>query len=105
MSAERPGGISVERDSGSVRIVLTGAVDAALAPQLDGAVADVIAAQPAGVRIDLGEVDFLGSHGMAFLVRVQHAARAAGRGAVVDAASRPALVALRVAGLEHYVQT
>ncbi|WP_170324045.1 STAS domain-containing protein [Cryptosporangium phraense] len=94
----------MENGDGVVRIALTGAVDAVLAPRLDGAVADVIAAQPADVRLDLGEVDFLGSHGMAFLVRVQHAARAAGRGAGIDAVSRHALIALRVAGLEHYVQ-
>ncbi|WP_051571141.1 STAS domain-containing protein [Cryptosporangium arvum] len=100
---ERPGAVAVEADPGRVSIRLSGAVDAVLAPRLDGVVADVVAAQPADVRLDLADVDFLGSHGMAFLVRVQHAVRAAGRAAAIDAASRPARIALRVAGLEHYL--
>ncbi|SHM53273.1 STAS domain-containing protein [Cryptosporangium aurantiacum] len=101
--AERPGVVQVENGGGLLRIRLTGAVDAVLAPRLDTVVADVVAAQPIDVRLDLAEVDFLGSHGMAFLVRIQHAVRAAGRVAAVDAASRHARVALRIAGLEHFL--
>ena len=100
---ERPGAVRLGNGGGVLRIQLTGAVDAVLAPRLDTAVADVVAAQPIDVRFDLAEVDFLGSHGMAFLVRVQHATQAAGRTATVDAASRQARIALRVAGLEHYL--
>ncbi|MFG1924179.1 STAS domain-containing protein [Cryptosporangium sp. NPDC048952] len=103
LPAERPGAVAVEADAERLRIRLSGAVDAVLAPRLDGVVADVVAAQPADVRLDLADVDFLGSHGMAFLVRVQHAVCAAGRAAAIDAASRPARIALRVAGLEHYL--
>ena len=100
---ERPGAVAVETDPGSLRIRLSGAVDAVLAPLLDGVVADVVAAQPADVRLDLAEVDFLGSHGMAFLVRVQHAVREADRTARIDTVSRHARIALHVAGLEHYL--
>src|SRR4051812_19693628 len=71
---ERPGSVRVENGNGLLRIRLTGAVDAVLAPRLDTVVTDVVAAQPTDVRLDLAEVDFLGSHGMSFLVRVQHAA-------------------------------
>jgi len=102
---ERPGDVAVQTDPGLLRIRLTGAVDAVLAPRLDGVVAAVLAAQPADVRLDLADVDFLGSHGMAFLVRVQHATQAAGRAAEIDAVSRHARIALRVAGLEHYLQS
>jgi anti-anti-sigma regulatory factor len=105
---ERPGSVLIEEaseENGSdrIRIRLVGAVDALLAPELDRVVADVTAAQPADVQFDLAEVDFLGSHGMAFLVRVHHAAAAAGRGAGIDAVSRHALIALRIAGLEQHL--
>lgn len=100
---ERPGTVAVETGPERLRIRLSGAVDAVMARHLDGVVGQVAAAQPADVRLDLGEVDFLGSHGMAFLVRVQHAVRAADRSAVIDAVSRQARIALRVAGLEHYL--
>ncbi|MFB9322712.1 STAS domain-containing protein [Cryptosporangium minutisporangium] len=100
---ERPGSVRVENGGGLLRIRLTGAVDAVLAPRLDAVVSSVVAAQPIDVRFDLTEVDFLGSHGMAFLVRVQHAARAAGCVATVEAVSRHARVALHIAGLEHYL--
>jgi anti-sigma B factor antagonist len=100
LPAERPGSVAVENGGGPIRVRLAGAIDAVIAPQLEATVAAVVARQPADVRMDLADVDFLGSHGMAFLVRLRHAAQSGGRRAGIDVASHPAQVALRVAGLE-----
>lgn len=100
--AERPGSVVFEETAGPIRVRLAGAIDAVLAPRLDAVVTAVAAGQPADVRLELAEVDFLGSHGMAFLVRVQHTAGAAGRRVRIEAISPSARLALRIAGLEEF---
>jgi anti-anti-sigma factor len=102
-AVERPGAVDVEVGASALRVRLVGGIDAALARQLEAAVVVVKANQPADVRLDLADVDFLGSHGMAFLVRIQHAAHGGGRKAGIVAISHPARIALRIAGLEEFL--
>jgi anti-sigma B factor antagonist len=74
MAAGRDGGaggaVTVERDGGSVVVLrVTGALDLALAPKLRQQVERAVRARPRLLVVDLGELGFLASAGMAELLR------------------------------------
>lgn len=73
-----------ERRIGSVIVLtVTGTVDMITSPQLDTALAAVMATAPHAVIVDLSEVDFLASTGMGVLVAAHDALPAETRFAVV----------------------
>ncbi|MEU8633979.1 STAS domain-containing protein [Amycolatopsis sp. NPDC048633] len=61
-----------------------GEIDACTAPRLEAALAEHVRAGPGVLRVDLGEVGFLGAAGLQVLARAQRDAEAAGVHLVVD---------------------
>jgi anti-sigma B factor antagonist len=78
------------RPSGERVIQAVGDVDMLTAPELDGAIVDNLAARPYVLILDLSEVTFLASTGLATLMRAREGCSAIG-------------VALRVVGAEQQV--
>lgn len=88
---------------GVVIVSAVGAVDMLTAPKLQEALDAAVDRRPAGLIVDLTEVDFLGSAGMEVLVLTQKKVDGDAKFAVVadgPATSRP----LKVTGLTDYVQ-
>jgi anti-sigma B factor antagonist len=87
---------------GVVVVSAVGAVDMLTAPKLQALIDDVIARRPAGLIVDMTEVDFLGSAGMQVLMVTRNRLADGTRLAVVadgPATSRP----LKVTGVADYV--
>jgi anti-anti-sigma factor len=95
-----PGSLTIEHEAGGLRVLrLSGDVDSAVVAEYESrqgrlpVVVDVI---------DAGAVSFLGSAGLAVMVRYAEAGTAVGRRPVLRAASAPVDQLLRVAGMETY---
>ena len=92
-----------------LRVAVHGEVDLISAPALFEALDEAIDRAPARLDIDLSDVEFLDSAGVDALVKAQRAARhlEARLGhhcsLRIIAASRPAAVALRAAGVHGYL--
>lgn len=88
---------------GSVRVIsVAGALDALTSPQLESAVVAAMQQKPPAVVVDLSDVDFLASAGMAVLVAAREQADGViGFGVVAEgpATSRP----LRLVGLADLI--
>jgi anti-anti-sigma factor len=87
---------------GVVVVAAVGAVDMLTAPRLQEIITAVVARKPAGLVIDMTEVDFLGSAGMQVLMVTRNQLDAATRLAVVadgPATSRP----LKITGVADYI--
>jgi len=87
---------------GVVVVAAVGAVDMLTAPQLQEVVNAVLARKPAGLIIDLTEVDFMGSAGMQVLMVTRNQLDQNTRFAVVadgPATSRP----LKITGVADYI--
>ena len=87
---------------GVVVVAATGAVDMLTAPQFQEVVTTAVARRPAGLIIDLTEVDFLASAGMQVLMTTRKQLDPAVRFAVVadgPATSRP----LKITGVADYI--
>ena len=85
-----------------VVLTVSGDVDMLTAPALAGAISHAAAASPAGVIVDLANVDFLASAGMSVLVTAhEDITPKAGFGVVADgpATSRP----MRLIGLDRAI--
>jgi anti-anti-sigma factor len=81
-------------------LTVCGSIDLLTVPQLTKSVEDALAAQPAGLIIDLTYTDFLSSVGMSALVQAQDAVGTARRFAVVadgPSTSRP----IKLVGLDR----
>ena len=88
--------------NGVVVVAAVGAVDMLTAPQLQEVVNAVLARKPAGLIIDLTEVDFMGSAGMQVLMVTRNQLDQNTRFAVVadgPATSRP----LKITGVADYI--
>ncbi|MBB2991130.1 anti-anti-sigma factor [Mycolicibacterium iranicum] len=88
---------------GVVVVAAVGAIDMLTAPQLQEAISAAVDRHPAGLVVDLTEVDFLGSAGMQVLMATQKHLDGGTRFAVVadgPATSRP----LKITGVTDYVQ-
>lgn len=88
--------------NGVVVVAAVGAVDMLTAPQLQEAVNAALTRKPAGLIIDLTEVDFMGSAGMQVLMVTRNQLDKATRLAVVadgPATSRP----LKITGVADYI--
>lgn len=92
-----------ERQVGGVAIVAAeGAVDMLTAPQLQETVSAVLQRKPAGLIIDMSDVEFLGSAGMQVLVIARNELDDDTRFAVVadgPATSRP----LKITGITEFI--
>lgn len=87
---------------GVVIVSAVGAVDMLTAPKLQEVIDAALDRKPAGLIVDLTEVDFLGSAGMQVLVLTQRKVDGDAKFAVVadgPATSRP----LKITGLTDYV--
>jgi anti-anti-sigma factor len=87
---------------GVVVLKAVGAVDMLTAPQLQELASAVVQRMPAGLIIDLTDVDFLGSAGMQVLMVTRNQLRGDTRLAVVadgPATSRP----LKITGVADYI--
>jgi anti-anti-sigma factor len=71
-------------------IAVRGELDIATAPLLRGVLDGVLARRPQQVRIDLSELEFLDSHGLA--IRLVARRRLAGHGTDIDVHGRSAFV-------------
>jgi anti-anti-sigma factor len=95
-----PGSLTIEHEAGGQRVLrLSGDVDSAVVAEYEsrqGSLPVVVDA------IDAGAVSFLGSAGLAVMVRYAEAGSADGRRPVLRAASAPVDQLLRVAGMETY---
>jgi anti-sigma B factor antagonist len=70
--------IAIEDNSGVVLVRLTGEVDVATSPELDQRLLEVSTGEHSHLLIDLSEVEFMDSTGLASIVRAQYSADANG---------------------------
>lgn len=80
-------GCAVELRDGVATVHLSGDLDAFTAAQATGTMADVIASGPRAVVVDLGEVEFIDSHGLRVLFDARLGARKHGTELSVGGAS------------------
>ncbi|MEU0791586.1 STAS domain-containing protein [Amycolatopsis sp. NPDC005961] len=87
------------KSADAIVVEVAGEIDGRTAPRLRATLAGHLRARPAVLRVDLGEVGFLGSAGLEVLLQAQRDAEAAGVHLVVDPGrSHAAGRALRVLG-------
>ncbi|WP_081906727.1 MULTISPECIES: STAS domain-containing protein [Actinomycetes] len=94
--------IAADRKGGLVVLTVRGSIDILTVPQLADAVREAISGVPAGLIIDITEVDFLSSAGMAALVTAHENIAPTGKfGVVADgpATERP----MRLVGLDKTI--
>lgn len=87
-------------DRGIALVGLSGALDAATHRQVAAELDAVFEARPAGILLDLRDVDFLGSAGIALLINARHRAGRLGVPFAVVADSRCVLRPLRMSRVE-----
>lgn len=97
-SSRQGGDVSVLFDSDETLIRLAGEVDLALAESLDF-VAEHATKRESPVRVDVSEVTFIDSTGLAFLGRLAAAGHAAGWAPHVVGASQVVLDTIQIGGL------
>jgi anti-sigma B factor antagonist len=101
--ASRPGGLDTRltRPSAGVLVLeVAGEVDTLTAPALGEALGELLAAEPAEatVAVELSEVGFLASSGLAVLIGAAHRAHAQGRALHLVGGSRAVVRPLQVTG-------
>jgi anti-sigma B factor antagonist len=72
------------KSADAIVVEVTGEIDACSAPQLEATLAGHVSARPAVLRVDLGEVGFLGAAGLRVLLQARRDAEAADVHLVVD---------------------
>jgi anti-sigma B factor antagonist len=94
------------RPSGDVLTArLTGDVDMSNGPELAAAIMQATSNHALGVVLDLSEVDYLDSAGIHLIYRLRESLRVRGQElAIVIPKSSPVNDALRLAGLERFVE-
>jgi anti-anti-sigma factor len=81
----------------AIVVEVGGEIDGCTAPLLEAALAGHVRARPGVLRVDLGQVEFLGAAGLRVLLSAQRDAEAAGVHLVVDPGrSRAAVRALQL---------
>lgn len=89
-----------ERADGGLDVVLRGEIDFTNGSEIVDVIRDAVTRRrPDRVRVDLGEVTFVDSSGIAVLVNAMRAAEAVGASYRVEHANRKVLDQLRVTGL------
>jgi anti-sigma B factor antagonist len=88
------------RADGALDVVLRGEIDFTNASEVIDLIRDAVSRQrPARVRVELGEVTFMDSSGIAVLVNAMRAAEAVGASYRVENPNRKVLDQLRITGL------
>lgn len=85
----------------AVVLTVTGEVDLNTAPRLREALEEAVAAHPSLLVVDLTDVDFLGSPGLAALIAAHDRAQPRTRLRVVASSTTPVLRPIRLTGLEE----
>ena len=80
--------VEIEAPAPHAVVVVRGEIDIATSPDLDTAVADVLAEPTESLTVDLAAVTFMGSSGLASLLRAQRLVREQGGRFCVGAPSR-----------------
>jgi anti-anti-sigma factor len=93
------GQVRYEPDGDRPRVVLAGAIDAACERAFDAAYADVTAAGPGDLTVDLSEVTFLGTHGLAFFIRLRNHLAPNGHRVILFKPSSDVMLTVHAAGL------
>lgn len=70
--------VHIERDAQSIIVRPQGDVDMSRSPQLRQALRDAMSSKPRGLIVDLGEVGYMDSSGLATLVEAMRTAKRAG---------------------------
>ena len=83
--ADGLGGRTRWRTADAVVMEVTGEIDACTVPRLEAALDDHLRTGPGVLRLDLGEVGFLGAAGLRVLLRAHERATALGVHLVLDA--------------------
>ena len=86
-------------DGGDLLITLTGEIDLASRGRLDEVVALARSTRPLAVRVELSDVTFLGSDGVAFLIAIYHEVQTADGELELRNPSRITTRALEITGL------
>jgi anti-sigma B factor antagonist len=84
-------------------ITLTGELDMATAPELNDVLAPLVDDGPEEVVLDLAELSFIDSSGLAVLVTAQNALQEKGRRLVVRSPGRHARRVFEIAGLLEFL--
>jgi anti-sigma B factor antagonist len=95
-------GVTVLYDDGGTRVELAGEVDLAVNSDL-GQAADLVIDRGLPITVDLSQVDFIDSIGMAFLARLTAADHQAGRRMTVVGAGTGVRQLMTVSGLSDLV--
>ncbi len=93
------GEVVVVRSGSASEVVVRGEVDIAMTPAFDDAIADALASGATELSMDLSEVTFMGSSGLAGLLRSQRLMREGGGRLVLRAPSRAVLDLLEMTRL------
>jgi anti-anti-sigma factor len=91
---------TTELDGGILLISVSGAIDAASRPPVAAELDAAFDGRPGGVVLDLREVDFMGSTGIAMLVNAHHRADRLRIPFGVVADNRPVLRPLQMSGVD-----
>jgi anti-sigma B factor antagonist len=91
----------LDGDGGQVWIRLSGDVDHACHDQLDAAADQVTAVPARPVLVDLSEVTFLDSRGLAFLIRLRNHAQPAGHQVTLHEPPPTVRRVLEIAGMDQ----
>lgn len=95
--------IEEKREAGAVRLLLTGELDLASAPELQGRL-DELRAEPTNVRLDLSKLEFIDSTGVHLLIGALQRSRADGWRLEVDPNVPPAVMRLlRLVHLDRFI--
>lgn len=92
--------IRTNRDADKVVVGVTGEVDVSNAPELRDAIDAELAADPAGLLVDLADVPYIDSTGIGVLVGAAHRAKDAGVSLVVTNPQRNVARVLAMLGVD-----
>jgi anti-sigma B factor antagonist len=94
--------VVVRADADAV-VMLTGELDMATAPDLADVLDSLLAAEPGDIVVDLAELSFIDSSGLAVLVTTQTTLHEQGRRLSLRSPRRHAVKVLEIAGLMEFL--
>lgn len=89
-------------EPGRLHLRLKGEIDLNSQPLLDKTYRQLVAAEPASLTVDLAEVTFLASNGLAFLGMVREQLHASGHEVTLDGPNHAVLRSLQIMGFDRY---
>lgn len=94
--------VHIERDGQAVVVRPQGDVDMSRSPQLRQALRDAMASKPRGLIVDLGEVGYMDSSGLATLVEAMRTAKRGGTKMVLCAMNDKVRAIFEIARLDQF---